>query len=64
MENKCTCGTKTKDHSIFCSGDFYIDPLSSGRYVPKTKSEKTCKSCYMVLSKSLFNKNSNICINC
>ena len=46
------------------SGDFYIDPLSSGKYIPKTNSEKTCKTCFMVLNKSLFNKNSDECINC
>lgn len=64
MGNKCTCGSNTKDHSIFCSGDFYIDPLSSGKYIPKRNSEKTCKTCFMVLNKSMFNKNSDECINC
>ena len=47
--NKCTCGTKTADHSIFCSGDFYIDPMSE----KNTPLKKTMKnyvndvSCYL-----------------
>jgi hypothetical protein len=62
--NKCTCGAKTLDHSIYCSGDFYIDPLSQGKYQPKQDFEKTCASCFMVLTKSLFAHNSEVCYEC
>jgi len=62
--SKCTCGSKTKDHSIYCSGDFYIDPLSSGKFKPKKNSEKTCRSCFLVLENTMFKKNTTICIEC
>jgi hypothetical protein len=62
--NKCTCGSRTADHSIFCSGYFYIDPLNHGTYKPKSSSEKTCGNCFMVLNSSLFNKDSGVCNDC
>ena len=64
QDNKCTCGSGTADHSIFCSGVFYIDPLSQGKYKPKQKSEKTCKSCFLVLENTMFEKNQSICREC
>ena len=64
FENKCTCGSKTVDHSIYCSIDFYLDPLSQGKYKPKLKSEKTCKSCFLVLKHTMFEKNQSICREC
>ena len=63
-KNICTCGTNTSDHSIFCSGDFYIDPLSQGKYRPKNRTEKTCDTCFLVLNESFFEKNQSVCIEC
>jgi len=63
-KNICTCGTNTSDHSIFCSGDFYIDPLSQGKYRPKNSTEKTCDICFLVLNESFFEKNQSVCIEC
>ena len=62
--NKCTCGSKRNDHSIFCSGNFYIDPLSSGQYKPKSLDEKQCKKCFTLIKKSQFKKNADICNDC
>ena len=62
--NKCTCGTKRNVHSIFCSIDFYIDPLSSGQYKPKTLDEKSCKKCFTLIKNSQYKKNSDICNDC
>ncbi len=62
--NKCSCGTKTTAHSIFCSGSFYKDPLSEKRYKPKESNEKLCKKCFLLFDENNFNKNTNICNEC
>ena len=64
MIQKCTCGTKTADHSIFCSGSFYKDPLQEAKYKPKSLDEKTCDKCFLILNKSEFNDGSDTCKNC
>ncbi len=62
--NKCTCGAKTADHSIFCSGDFYIDPMSEKKYTPKKNDEKMCERCFLLFKVNHFKKDSDICIDC
>ena len=64
MMSKCSCGTKTTDHSIFCSGSFYKDPMSEEKYKPKGLNEKLCNKCFLLFNENKFKKNSNICIEC
>ena len=63
MIQKCTCGTE-QNHSIFCSGSFYKDPLREPKYKPKSSDEKTCDKCFLILNKSQFIVGSETCKNC
>ena len=62
--NKCTCGSSTSQHSIFCSGNHYNDPLKDTTYKPKSDKEVLCEVCQCIKSKSQFINLSKVCIDC
>ncbi len=62
--SNCSCGTKTTEHSIFCSGSFYKDPMSEKKYKSKQPNEKQCNECFLLFDINNFKKNSNICNEC
>jgi hypothetical protein len=62
--DECTCGNNTIDHSIFCSGDFYIDPMAEPEYRPKSSKESVCSKCGLIKIDSQFKNDNNICSDC
>ena len=64
MKNKCTCGSTTSQHSIFCSGSFYNDSFKDVTYTPKSNKDAVCKICQLIKPRAQFKNLSKVCQDC